>query len=161
MPRSIALLLIIVLATVSAYASQTNGNDSDRTAIEAVAARWQEAWNSHNMDALSALVAEDVDFVTVGGTWLKDRKAFKKHHADRHEMQFRESVWTTDKTSVEFVRSDIAVAHVEWGIRGDKDPGGTSRQPRQGIFTWVLEKRGRAWTIIAAQNTNRQQPAAR
>ncbi len=161
MMRSTALLLILALAAASVYAEQTGGNDSDRKAVESVAERWQGAWNSHDMDALSALVAEDVDFVTVGGTWLKDRKAFKEHHADRHRMQFKESVWMTDKTSIEFVRPDIAVAHVEWGIRGDKDPDGTPRQPRQGIFTWVLEKRGGAWTIIAAQNTNRQQPAAR
>ena len=162
MRLSIAVLLTLVIAMCSALAvARQKGSDSDRRAIEAIAARWQEAWNSHDMDALSALVAEDVDFVTVAGTWLKDRKAFKEHHADRHRMQFEESVWTTSKTHVEFVRKDIAVAHVEWGIRGDKDPDGTPRQPRQGIFTWVLERRKGGWAIIAAQNTNLRETTAR
>ena len=110
------------------------------------------------MEALAALVAEDVDFVNVAGVWLKTKKEFKTFHAQRHEMQFKESVWTTGNTTVKFIKSGVAVAHIERAIKGDKDPDGTPRQPRQGIFTWVLEKRKGNWLIITAQNTNIREP---
>jgi hypothetical protein len=69
-------------------------------------------------------------------------------------MQFKESVLTIKASHIKFIRPDVATAHVEWAMRGDKDPDGTPRQPRQGIFTWVLEKRNGKWLIIAAHNTN-------
>ena len=111
------------------------------------------------MKALSALVAEDVDFITVGGKWRKNRKEFEEHHInERSEMQKKESVWTTKNTEVKFIKPDVAVAIVEWGIKGDKDPDGTPRQPRQGISTWVVEKRKGKWLIIDIQNTNLREP---
>jgi len=45
--------------------------------------------------------------------------------------------------------------HVSWGLKGDKDPDGSPRQPREGIFTWVAVKERGNWLIRAAQNTNR------
>ena len=41
-----------------------------------------------------------------------------------------------------------------WGLKGDKDPDGTPREPRAGLFTWLVVKDGRNWLIRAAQNTN-------
>ncbi|HEY0461799.1 MAG TPA: SgcJ/EcaC family oxidoreductase [Pyrinomonadaceae bacterium] len=157
MKRLTVFLLVIVSIALPA-AAQNKGNAKDAEAIKGIALKWQEAWNLHDMKVLAALVAEDVDFITVGGGWQKNRKEFAEYHAQRHEMQFKESVWTTKKTTVEFIKSDVAVAHVEWGIAGDRDPDGTPRQPRQGIFTWVLEKRKGAWLIIASQNTNIREP---
>ena len=65
----------------------------------------------------------------------------------------KESVLTTTNMEVKFIKPDVAVAHIEWGIKGVKDPDGTPRQPQQGIFTWVVEKRKGKWLILAAQNT--------
>ncbi len=90
--------------------------------IKNIETNWQEAWNRHDMKALAALVAEDVDFIAVGGTWLKSRKDFEEHHAKRHEMQFKESIWTTTEVKVKFLKRDIAVVHVNWYLKGDKDP---------------------------------------
>lgn len=157
MKRLSVIPIILILIALPA-AAQTIGNSKDTEAIKSIALKWQDAWNQHDMKALAALVAEDVDFITVGGTWQKNRKDFEEYHAQRHEMQFKESVWTTNNTTVEFVKKDVAVAHVEWSIKGDKDPDGTPRQPRQGIMTWVLEKRKGKWTLIASQNTNLREP---
>ncbi len=156
--KSASILLIVLILIALPVAAQTKGNAKDQEAVKSIALKWQDAWNRHDMKALAALVAEDVDFITVGGTWQKNRKDFEEYHAQRHEMQFKESVWTTKNTEVKFIKPDIVVAHVEWSIKGDKDPDGTPRQPRQGIFTWVVEKRKRTWLIIASQNTNIREP---
>ena len=105
------------------------------------------------LEALAALVAEDVDLITVAGTWLRNRKEFEEDHAKSHQMMLKESVLTMNNTRVKFIRPDVAVAHVEWGIKGVREQDGTPRQPQKGIFTWVLEKRRGIWSIIVAQNT--------
>ncbi|HZM90297.1 MAG TPA: SgcJ/EcaC family oxidoreductase [Blastocatellia bacterium] len=153
MKRSPALLSAIVLIGLLAIA-QTKTGTRDQGEINNLAICFEDAWNRHDIQTLSALVAEAVDFITVGGGWLKNRKEFEEHHARTHQVQFKESVLTIKKSHIKFIRPDIATAHVEWAMKGDKDPDGTPRQPRQGIFTWVVEKQNGKWLIIAAHNTN-------
>lgn len=151
--KRVTILLIILTLIGLPTAAQTKGNAKDREAIKATALKWQDAWNRHDMKALSELVAEDVDLITVAGTRLRSRKEFEEDHARSHETVLRESVLTANSTEVKFVRPGVAVAHFEWSITGVRDPDGTLRQPQRGIFTWVVEKRKGVWVIIAAQNT--------
>lgn len=155
--KNLITLLSILAFLGTVVMAQTAGNEKDLQLIKNIETNWQEAWNRHDMKALAALVAEDVDFIAVGGTWLKSRKDFEEHHAKRHEMQFKESILTTTEVKVKFLKRDIAVVHVNWYLKGDKDPDGTLRQPRRGIFTRVVTKQKGKWLIIASQNTNIQE----
>lgn len=152
--KRISITLIVLTLIALPVAAQTKANAKDRESIKSIALKWQDGWNRHDMKALAALMAEGVDFVTVSGTWQKSPKEFEEYYAKRHVMQYKESVWTLKSSEVKFIKPDVAMAHVEWSLKGDKDADGTPRQPRQGIFTWVLEKRKGKWLIIAAQNTN-------
>ncbi len=156
--KRVSILLIAFTLIALSVAAQTKGNAKDKEAIKSIAVKWQDTWNRHDMKALAALLAEDVDLITVGGNWLKSQKEFEENHAKSHEMMFKESVLTQKITEVKLIKPDIAVAHGEWSIKGVKDPDGTPRQPQQGIFTWVLEKRKGNWLIIASQNTNIREP---
>jgi len=49
----------------------------------------------------------------------------------------------------------VAIVHVTWGMRGDRNDDGTSRRPREGLFTWVTVKDGKAWKIRASHNSNK------
>lgn len=157
--KSIFAFAVSLALFFPVWPANAQNNINDLEAMKQIERGWHEAWNRHDMKALAALVAEDVDFITIAGTLLKGRNAFEGHHTSVHAMQFKESLWTTTDVQVKFLKPDIALVHVNWGIRGDKDPDGTPRQPRQGIFTWVVEKRKGRWLIIAAQNTNIREPA--
>jgi len=85
---------------------------------------------------------------------LNGRGEFEALQTRTHGMQFKESVRTVTDTQVKFLSPDIAVAHVSWRMRGDKDPDGTPRQPRHGVMMQVLMKRDGTWAIVGAQNTN-------
>lgn len=127
----------------------------DVAAIRHLERSWCEAWNSHNMQALTDLLTEDADFVTVDGTWLRGRKEFKEHHALYHATSFKHSIFTVTGTRIKFIHPDSALAHVKWRITGDFDPDGTPRKGRSGIFTQVLIKSQRSgWRILASQNAN-------
>ncbi len=58
------------------------------------------------------------------------------------------------ESAVSFLRPDLAVLHWIWRINGDGEENPTTHEPRQGIFTMIVEKRGGAWLVAVAQNTN-------
>jgi len=140
----------LALAVSPVGASQ----QADEDEIAGIQARWDDAWNRHDIKALSALVADDVRFVNVAGKVLNGRDEFEKLQTRTHATQFKDSVRTVTGTDIKFLSADIAVAYVRWGMRGDKDADGTPRPPRNGVMMQVLVKRGGAWTIVAVQNTN-------
>lgn len=126
----------------------------DAAAIRRLEQSWCIAWNSHNMQALTNLLAEDADFVTVGGRWLRGRKEFRHHTALYHATSFKHSTFTVTGTTIKFLSPDLALTHVKWRMAGDFDPDGTPRKPRKGIFTQVLLRSKDRWCILASHNTN-------
>ena len=148
--KIILVSAILAFGLGSAWASQQTDEDE----IRKIQTRWDDAWNRHDIKALSALVAEDVRFVNVAGTVLNGRAEFEKLQTRTHAMQFKDSVRIVTRTDVKFIAPEIAVAHVGWGMRGDKDADGTPRQPRNGVMMQVLMKRDGKWSVVAAQNTN-------
>lgn len=91
--------------------------------------------------------------MNVGARRWKGRQQIEAEHASRLS-QFRESTWSTQAVKIQFIKPDVALAHVDWALQGDKDPDGTPRSARGGVFTWVVVKQGSGWLIRAAQNTN-------
>jgi uncharacterized protein (TIGR02246 family) len=149
----VRILLALVVAALGVSVVSADQAE-DEKAIRVIQARWDDAWNRHDVKALSSLVAEDVRFVNVAGVVLNGRGEFEALQTRTHGMQFKESVRTVTDTQVKFLSPDIAVAHVSWRMRGDKDPDGTPRQPRHGVMMQVLMKRDGTWAIVGAQNTN-------
>jgi len=127
---------------------------SPQRAAAVLADRWQRAWNGHDMHSAGELLASDADFVNVGGRWLRGRNEFVDYHVRLHEMQMRNSTWSNLSLTVRALSADVAVAHLEWRIEGDRDLDGGKREPRQGVFTWVLAADGDVARIAAAHNTN-------
>ncbi|MCA1586552.1 MAG: SgcJ/EcaC family oxidoreductase [Acidobacteria bacterium] len=117
--------------------------------------QFERAWNTHDMNILGSITTEDVDFVNVAGLHWKGRTEVVKEHAERHKVRFKNSVWTTERVSVQFLASDITLVHVEWQTRGDLDFDLKPWPPRKGIFSWLVVKNAGSWRIRAAQNTGK------
>jgi uncharacterized protein (TIGR02246 family) len=145
------LLTLVVLALGIAWACADQA--TDEAAIRDIQAHWDDAWNRHDVQALSALVADDVRFVNVVGQVLKSRAEFQQLQTRIHAMMFKESVRTVTATQIKFITPEIAIAHVSWGMRGVKDSDGTASKPRNGVMMQVLVKRDGRWIVVAAQNT--------
>lgn len=125
----------------------------DERAIRSVVTRFEQAWNTHDMNILGAISTDDVDFVNVAGQHWKGRAEVVKQHADRHLVRFKNSVWTTKAAQVQFLRPDMALVHIDWETRGDLDFDLKPWPPRKGIFSWVMVKSGTDWRLRSAQNT--------
>jgi uncharacterized protein (TIGR02246 family) len=129
-------------------------NPEDSQALNALPGKWQKYWNTHNMDSMARLFANDVDFVTKSGTWFKGKEATVNHHKKNHATIFKTSIWTTDSIAIKYVKPDLAIMHIGWGISGDFSHDGTPGEPRHGISTWVVIKEKGEWLLLAVQNAN-------
>jgi uncharacterized protein (TIGR02246 family) len=124
------------------------------SAAAALAARWEDAWNRHDMSRLDELATDDADWVTVGGTRLRGRAQVQSVHEQLHAGALASTTWTNDSHSVAPVATGIALLHLDWTVRGERQPDGTPRPPRRGVFSWLLVDDGGRWRIRAAHGTN-------
>src|SRR5271170_3190829 len=151
MNHLLSKLLVTLLVAAGAGHAQ---NKNDEAAVRNVPQAFAAAWAKHDGHQLAKIMSEDVDFVNVGGDWLRGRADFELYHTRLLSGRFRESELTPIETAVRFLRRDLAVLHWSWRIQGDRNEDLTPRKPRYGLFTMIVEKRGGAWLVVAAQNTN-------
>jgi uncharacterized protein (TIGR02246 family) len=150
--RSLFIFVFLTLA-LAPFAAVAQASEDERL-IREITAKWEEAWNRHDMQAGAALFTAEADFVNVNGSLWKGRQAIEQNHADLHAKIFKNSAFKTLKIDVRFLTPDVARAHVNWEISGDTNLDGTPRQARQGIFTQILVRQGGQWLIAAWHNTN-------
>jgi uncharacterized protein (TIGR02246 family) len=156
--RALTCLAIFGTSLVNAAGTAPAFNATDTAALNAVADHWREYWNSHDMDRFAGLFADDVDFVTKSGAWFQGKQATMEHHRKNHTSIFKDSTWTTDQVVIKYVKPDVAIIHIGWGLSGDSHHDGTASAPRHGMSTWVLTKRNGAWLLLAVQNVNIEPP---
>lgn len=143
---------LVAILVLTAYAeAQTK---SDQTMVRAVPQAFVAAWARHDGHELAKIMAEDVDFVNVGGDWLHGRRDFELYHTRLLSGPFKQSSLKVLDTAVSFLRPDIAVLHWTWSIQGDGREDPVTHEPRKGIFTMIVERRGGDWVVAVAQNTN-------
>jgi uncharacterized protein (TIGR02246 family) len=158
--RPIAALAV----TICLFGASVAAAPNDAEDVRSAAMGFSAAWNRHDMAAFGKLFAADADFVNVGGAWWKGRQEIQLHHAYSHGTIpenaapgenpihygiFKHSTMTFVHTDVRFLRKDVAVAHVNWELRGDA----RTSQPRRGVLTFVLTRQNDGWLIAVAQNT--------
>lgn len=144
---------VLVLLFVGTNGRAQNHAVEER-AVRGLPQAFCDAWAKHNGHELARIMAEDVDFVTVGALWLHGRRDFEKYHTRLLSGRFKEATITALQTSVRFLRPDLAVVHWSWTILGDRNIDGTPRPRRFGMMTMVAEKRTSGWQVIVAQNDN-------
>jgi uncharacterized protein (TIGR02246 family) len=110
-------LCFAILAFGTCAEAQTK---QDEAAVRELPQAFSMAFNKHDGHALAAIMADDVDFVTVGLTWLHGRADFEKYHTRLLVGRFKDITFTVLETHVRFIRPDVAVVHHSWAIQGDK-----------------------------------------
>jgi len=143
------LLVVVLVSGCTVHAENT-----DEAAVRSVPQAFAAAWAKHDGHQLAKTMSEDVDFVNIGGDWLHGRADFELYHTRLLSGRFKDSTLTPLEIRVRFLRPDLTVLHWSWEIEGDRNEDLTPRKPRFGLFTMVVEKRGGAWLVVAAQNTN-------
>ena len=154
LPSSVkALAFLAMMLVVTGLAAQ---NADPVAANRDLAFAFEKAWNAHDMgEPFEKLLTPDVDWVNVSGGHGSGRETVVQNHIKVHEGKFKESTFAVVGVNVALVRPDVAVVRVDWSIRGDRDNDGTTREPREGLFTWTTVNDDGTWRIRASQNTNK------
>jgi uncharacterized protein (TIGR02246 family) len=144
-------LLALFMAAPALVRAQTK---TDLNTVHKIPQDFCDAWAKHDGHALAQIMADDVDFVTVGATLIHGRSDFESYHTRLLSGRFKDSTITLLQVEARFLRPDVAIVHWTWKIAGDKNPDGSLRNPRYGLMTMIAERRGSAWLVAGSQNGN-------
>jgi uncharacterized protein (TIGR02246 family) len=143
------VVLFGLMALAGSPVAQARPNDEE--AIQKVLSGFSRIWDQADVKAFERLLAEDAQWVTRTGRYLKGRSEIVAHHATVMTDTFKGSRVVWNPLNIKFLRGDVAVAHVAAQmIFSDA----AKRPPGSGVVTLVLVKSGSDWLIAAAQNTD-------
>src|SRR5688500_4971211 len=71
---TLAAALLLVAGQAQAQSA------TDRAALDALPSKFSEAWATHDGSKLAELVADNIDWITVGGTWYRGKRDFELYH---------------------------------------------------------------------------------
>jgi uncharacterized protein (TIGR02246 family) len=151
MKRFATATIILSLTAISAARAQTK---ADEEAVHNLPQAFVAAFNKHDGHQLTQIMADDIDFVTVGAMWLHGKSDFEKYHTRLLDGRFHGIKTDVLQVAVRFLRPDIAIVHWSWTAVGDKNADGIPRNRRYGMMTMVAEKRSGIWLVVASQNGN-------
>jgi len=151
MKRVATAAIVLLLMAISTAQAQTK---VDEDAVHNLPQAFVAAFNKHDGHQLAQIMADDIDFVTVGAMWLHGKSDFEKYHTRLLDGRFHGIKMEVLQVAVRFLRPDIAIVHWSWTAVGDKNPDGTARKRRYGMMTMVAEKRSGSWLVVASQNDN-------
>jgi uncharacterized protein (TIGR02246 family) len=147
--------LFIGFIWLTAAGRAVAGGAIDDAKVRSLQQQQAMAWNVHDIDAYAALFTADADVVNVLGWHWRSRAELKQKLGRAFNSVFARSQMTIADVSVEFLKPDVAVAHVTWSMTGALSPTGSGANiPQHGIQTQVLIKRGGLWRIRDFQNTS-------
>jgi uncharacterized protein (TIGR02246 family) len=146
----LALLTLLVVPRPSIAQPRAQERATDRDQISAILARWEEAWNTHNMTAFSALFHDDGIWVLWTGSVWTGRRAIEEGRAEAHRTVFRKSVQREQLEELTFVGPDAAIARFCSVLTGDeRSPGTVVRS----LKVLVVTRRQGTWKVGWGQNT--------
>ncbi len=149
--RIVLFACLVLFASGAAVEAQTK---QDEESLRSLPQAFSNGFNKRDARQLAAIMAPNVDFVTVGLTWLQGREDFETYHSRLFSGRFKDVWYKVLETHVRFMRPDLALVRHSWTIQGDKNADGSARPQRFGLMTMIAEKRDGAWLVGAVQNTN-------
>lgn len=158
MKQTINLLTIyamIILCACAVFAQKTEL--SDEAMIRQNVEQMAKGWNAGNGAEFAKPFAENADYVIINGMHISGRTAIAEGHQAIFNAIYKGSRNTPNIEKIRFVRSDVAVVHVEWNLTffaGGKELKGHARS------TLLMTRENGKWEIISFQNTPIQPPAA-
>lgn len=130
----------------------------NRQSPKSIVTCFQQAWNSHDANALAELFVDDAQFVNVTGLWWSNKTQIQKAHAFGFEQIFGDSSMTVGRTEIRMLGDDHAVVHARVTVSGQNTPDGQVADDRRTIFSFVVtrltDNQGSVWKAVSAHNTD-------
>jgi uncharacterized protein (TIGR02246 family) len=142
--------IVIALCTLSlALAAQTG----DELAIRELQDQQAQAWNQRDSAAFADRFDDGAEMVNMLGQRWRGREAIHRGLSEALAGPFENGeIFITD-VEINMLTPLYATARLSWEIQGARVLPGAMVQPQRGMQLQVLRKAGRAWRIVALQDT--------
>jgi len=119
--------------------------------------RFQEAWNTHDMDAFGRLFHSDATFVNRFATYWRGVDQIIAGHARIHASIYRDSTLVNDAPDVDWISDNAAILHF-WSrlSTGAAHPAGPHQIDT--LIMAVVTRREGEWRIQALENVTLTNP---
>jgi uncharacterized protein (TIGR02246 family) len=155
---ALALLLaasLVAVSSRSAAAETAPPTAADRAAVEALAYRFVDAWNKHDMPAFASLFHNDAEWINWRGGLWRGREAIYEGHKGIHETFYRNSTMHFVRLeNVRFLSDDAAVIRVREDLTGDERSPAERHRYRK---TMIATRDGGDWLLAYGHNTRVQE----
>jgi uncharacterized protein (TIGR02246 family) len=133
------------------------GGGSANSGPADIAARFQDAWNTHDMEAFGRLFHADASFVNRFGTYWRGVEQIVAGHRPIHETIYSDSTLENTVADVDFISGEAAILHVWSRLNaGEAHPAGP--HPVDTLILAVVTLRGGEWRIQALENVTLVDP---
>lgn len=152
--KNITNIILVLIFTAMGIAAQekakTVDTSRDEALIRANVEQMAKGWNMKSGEEFAKPFAENSDYVVVNGMQIKGRAENAKGHQQIFDTIYKDSRNAATIRQIRFVRSDVAIVHVEWNLsfkmNGEERKG-------HALSTIVMTKENGKWEIAAFQNT--------
>jgi uncharacterized protein (TIGR02246 family) len=122
-----------------------------------ITARFEEAWNTHDMAAFGRLFHSDATFVNRFATYWRGVDQIVAGHAGIHASIYRDSTLAIDPPDVDLISDEAAILHF-WSrlSTGAAHPAGPHRIDT--LILAVVTYRDGEWRIQALENVTLTNP---
>jgi len=143
-PSTESQLLLLLVATMFAMPLVAQSFDkaqtADEVAVRAVLARFYEGWNSHDVEKMVSVYAEDVDHINTRARWNQGKPAIREALRIFHAGPGKGDQKTYTIEKFRFLKPDVAVVQVR------------SLSTVGNIGTYVLNKQHGEWLVVSFTN---------
>lgn len=133
----------------------------DDEAVRKVVASYEEAWNTHQMDALARLFREDAEWINKVGMHWRGRDEIMRAHTVFHETIFKNHKYRTDAVQTRLIAPGVAVAVVTETFDGFTAPDGRQWPQARNRLSYIMLKGPEGWKIAHGQNAEIDEIAAK
>jgi len=166
---SLGLGILVTLMNTKAADSGPLSTRSSRTlsaaddaSIRDVVSAFANSWEHHDMDAMHALDAEDVEWVNVTGNHWRGKANVRRGHTNFFRTFENEKAnLKVDQVLIRLIAPSVAIAVTTMRFSGDGEHPNRMYSPLGTVMaaevktrgSFVLVKRGKSWKIAQFQNT--------
>lgn len=125
---------------------------ADELAARALIAAYEDAWNRHDMAAMGALLAEDVEWVNIVGMAWRGRAAVRSAHAAFHAGMFRDVPMRVVDARVRTLAPGVMTAVATIAMGDFTSPDGRLYSGTRDRLSLVLVRRDGSWLIGHGHN---------
>ena len=146
----IYILLSVAVGSYAQKKSSVSDISKEESAIRQIVKQVEDGWNAHDGKAFAAPFADDADYVVTNGMFSKGKNSIEEGHTRIFSTIYKDSRNAATVKSIRFLRSDVAVVHIEWNLEFRV---GSETKKTQAMNTMFMTKENGKWSIAAFHNT--------